>query len=61
MKTESEQDRRETVEVVKRNWRAEVETAQVYRELAARETDEKRKGILNRMTSANRFRQFRIR
>ncbi len=29
MKTESEQDRRETVEVVKRNWRAEVETAQV--------------------------------
>jgi len=52
MKTESEQDRRETVEVVKRNWRAEVETAQVYRELAARETDEKRKGILNRMAEA---------
>src|SRR3989440_6710833 len=42
----------ETVEVVKRNWRAEVETAQIYRELAARETDEKRKGILNRMAEA---------
>src|SRR6202011_4896645 len=44
--------RQETVEVVKRNWRAEVETAQVYRELASRETDEKRKGILNRMAEA---------
>src|SRR5947209_20298323 len=43
---------KETVEVVKRNWRAEVETAQVYRELAAREVDEKRKGILNRMAEA---------
>ena len=48
----SKQDRQETVEVVKRNWRAEVETAQVYRELAAREVDEKRKGILNRMAEA---------
>jgi len=46
------QDRQETIEVVKRNWRAEVETAQVYRELAAREADEKRKGILNRMAEA---------
>ena len=46
------QDRHETIEVVKRNWRAEVETAQVYRELAAREADEKRKGILNRMAEA---------
>src|SRR5437763_6872251 len=45
-------DRSETIDVVKRNWRAEVETAQVYRELAARETDEKRKGILNRMAEA---------
>src|ERR1700692_482746 len=42
----------ETIEVVKRNWRAEVETAQAYRELAGRETDEKRKGILNRMAEA---------
>ena len=45
-------DRRETIEVVKRNWRAEVETAQVYRELAEREADEKRKGILLRMAEA---------
>jgi len=44
--------RRETVEVVKRNWRAEVETAQAYRELAGRETDQKRKDILNRMAEA---------
>ena len=42
----------ETVEVVKRNWRAEVETAQVYRDLAEREADEKRKGILLRMAEA---------
>src|SRR5438477_10664861 len=42
----------ETVEVVKRNWRAEVETARVYRELAGRERDERRKGILLRMAEA---------
>src|SRR5207237_2786291 len=42
----------ETVEVVRRNWRAEVESAQVYRELAAREADEKRKAILLRMAEA---------
>src|SRR5213596_2209647 len=52
MKTESGQDRRETVEVVKRNWRSEVETAQAYRALAGREPDEKRHGILNRMAEA---------
>src|SRR5881394_2539728 len=44
--------RRETVEVVKRNWRAEVETAHAYRALAGREPDEKRKGILLRMAEA---------
>src|SRR2546422_2669126 len=44
--------RKETNGVVERNWRAEVETAQVYRELAARERDEKRKGILLRMAEA---------
>ncbi len=49
---DSRQDRQETIEVVKRNWRAEVETAQAYRELAAREKDEKRKGILLRMAEA---------
>ena len=42
----------ETIEVVERNWRAEVETAQAYRDLAARELDEKRKGILIRMAEA---------
>src|SRR6266513_2147661 len=46
------QDRHETIEVVKRNWRAEVETAQTYRDLAEREQDEKRKGILLRMAEA---------
>src|SRR5437773_10834303 len=39
----------QTIEVVKRNWRAEVETAEVYRDLAERERDEKRKGVLLRM------------
>ena len=32
----------ETMEVVRRNWRAEVETAQTYRDLAVAEPDEKR-------------------
>jgi vacuolar iron transporter family protein len=45
-------DRKETIEVVERNWHAEVETAQVYRDLAGREIDEKRKGILLRMAEA---------
>src|SRR4051812_13164562 len=45
-------DKSETLEVIKRNWRAEVETAQVYRDLAGREKDEKRKGILIRMAEA---------
>src|SRR5438874_13384119 len=44
--------RNETADVVKRNWRAEVETAQVYRDLAEREKDEKRKAILLRMAEA---------
>ncbi|MFZ1218319.1 MAG: VIT1/CCC1 transporter family protein [Chthoniobacterales bacterium] len=42
----------ETIDVIKRNWRAEVETAEVYRDLASRESDEKRKGILLRMAEA---------
>src|SRR5436189_5461240 len=45
-------DRQQTIEVVERNWGAEVETAQVYRDLAERERDEKRKGILLRMAEA---------
>jgi vacuolar iron transporter family protein len=44
--------RQQTIEVVERNWRAEIETAQVYRDLAGREVDEKRKGILLRMAEA---------
>src|SRR5437870_5589955 len=45
-------DRRETIDVVTRNWQAEVETAQTYRNLAERERDEKRKGVLLRMAEA---------
>jgi vacuolar iron transporter family protein len=45
-------ERGETIEVVRRNWRAEVETAQTYRDLAAREPNEKRKAILLRMAEA---------
>jgi VIT1/CCC1 family predicted Fe2+/Mn2+ transporter/rubrerythrin len=52
MKADCSKDRQETIEVVKQNWRAEVETARVYRELAAREADEKRNGILLRMAEA---------
>ena len=54
MKIDNQQDggKTETIEVVRRNWRAEVETARVYRELAGREKDEKRKGILIRMAEA---------
>src|SRR5881296_1390792 len=46
------QDRQQTIGVVERNWRAEVETAEVYRDLAERERDEKRKGVLLRMADA---------
>src|SRR5437879_5671262 len=42
----------QTIDVAKRNWQAEVETAQTYRDLAERERDEKRKGILLRMAEA---------
>jgi vacuolar iron transporter family protein len=45
-------DKSETLEVIRRNWRAEVETARVYRDLAGREKDEKRKAILLRMAEA---------
>src|SRR4051812_6519575 len=51
-KADGQENREETIDVVRRNWRAEVETAQVYRELAAREEDEKRRGILLRMAEA---------
>jgi rubrerythrin len=45
-------DRQQTIGVVKRNWQAEVETAQTYRDLAEREQDEKRKRVLLRMAEA---------
>jgi vacuolar iron transporter family protein len=45
-------DRQETIAVVTRNWQAEVETAQTYRDLAERERDERRKSILLRMAEA---------
>src|SRR5512133_1303622 len=48
----AETPRKETVQVVLKNWRAEIETARVYRDLADRESDEKRKGILIRMAEA---------
>src|SRR5213079_3265398 len=48
----SESRPKQTIEVVKRNWRAEVETAQTYRDLAERERDERRKGVLLRMAEA---------
>src|SRR5438477_10786750 len=44
--------RPETIEVVTRNWQAEVETAQTYRDLAERERDERRKDVLLRMAEA---------
>src|SRR5437763_7375789 len=42
----------ESIEALKQNWRAEVETARVYRDLAAREADQKRRDILLRMAEA---------
>ncbi len=41
-----------TVATLQANWKAERETALVYRDLAANETDEKRRGILLRMAEA---------
>ena len=42
----------ESIEALKQNWRAEVETSRVYRDLAGREIDQKRKNILLRMAEA---------
>jgi VIT1/CCC1 family predicted Fe2+/Mn2+ transporter/rubrerythrin len=42
----------ESIQALKENWRAELETARVYRDLAERETDQKRKDILLRMAEA---------
>ena len=40
-----QKDHQQTIDAAKRNWQAEVETAQTYRDLAERERDAKRKGI----------------
>src|SRR5215467_8922889 len=47
-----QKDHQQTIDVARRNWQAEVETAQTYRDLAERERDEKRKGILLRMAES---------
>src|SRR4029453_4006818 len=47
-----QKDHQQTIDIARRNWQAEVETAQTYRDLAERERDEKRKGILLRMAEA---------
>ena len=47
-----QKDHQQTIDAARRNWHAEVETAQTYRDLAEREHDEKRKGILLRMAEA---------
>jgi VIT1/CCC1 family predicted Fe2+/Mn2+ transporter/rubrerythrin len=44
--------RTETVEVCQRNWQAEVDAAEAYRDLAGREADPKRRDILSRMAEA---------
>lgn len=41
-----------SIEALQQNWRAEVETSRLYRDLAERETEQKRKGILLRMAEA---------
>src|SRR6266481_630332 len=47
-----QKDHQQTIDAARRNWQAEVETAQTYRDLAERERDGKRKGILLRMAEA---------
>jgi vacuolar iron transporter family protein len=42
----------ESIDALKENWKAELQTARVYRELAARESDQKRRDILVRMAEA---------
>src|SRR6266700_2852820 len=47
-----QKDHQQTIDAARRHWQAEVETAQTYRDLAQRERDEKRQGILLRMADA---------
>ena len=48
----SDAENAKVVAALQANWRAERETALVYRDLAANEADEKRRGILLRMAEA---------
>src|SRR5690242_8185253 len=43
---------REVIEALQQNWRAEVQSARMYRELAEHEKDPKRKAVLVRMAEA---------
>jgi len=43
---------REVIEALQQNWRAEVQSARMYRELAEQERDERRKAVLVRMAEA---------
>src|SRR5438034_9417223 len=47
-----QKDHQQTIDAARRNWQAEVETAQTYRDLAGRERDERRKAVLLRMAEA---------
>src|SRR5262245_51226287 len=47
-----QKDHQQTIDAARRNWQAEVATSQTYRDLAERERDPKRKGILLRMAEA---------
>src|SRR5262245_50470275 len=48
----SDAEKAKVVAALQANWRAERETALVYRDLAINEADEKRRGILLRMAEA---------
>lgn len=49
---ENRKDHRAAVETLRRSWRAETDSARAYRDLAANEKDERRRGILLRMAEA---------
>ena len=47
-----ETNERDIVDALEENWRAEVQSARMYRELAAAEKDNKRRSVLLRMAEA---------
>ena len=51
-RTSNSKGHRAAVETLRRSWRAESDSARAYRDLAASETDERRRGILLRMAEA---------